>query len=122
MPDGTTVHAPPRGMVKEKRLINSFILANLCDVVLTGIALQIPGFIEKGIVAGEMLAQARIFELLILKTAVTAFIIGTYALAAHRKSRYSHSIEVALRIGTLVVWCAVAWNELNIAVALSAIL
>lgn len=122
MLDGTALYPQTQGMIKEKKLINSFVLANLCDALLTGIALQLPGFMEKGFVAGEMLAQSRVFELLIFKTAVTAFMIGIYALAAHRKSRFSHSIEVALRIGTVVVWCVVAWNELNIALALSALI
>ncbi|HZQ05135.1 MAG TPA: DUF5658 family protein [Anaerolineae bacterium] len=109
-------------LIQDKRLINSFILANLCDALLTGIALQLPGFMEKGVLAGQMLAQAQVIELLILKTSITAFMIGIYALAAQREGRWAYSIKTALRIGTLVVWGVVAWNELNIVLALSAMI
>lgn len=108
-----------RVMTREKRLINSFVLANLCDVVVTGVALTLPGFMEKGLLGEEMLAQAQGSELLILKIAITAFMIGIYALAAHRKDRWSHPIEAAIKISAVIVWVAVAWNEFNVVVALA---
>jgi hypothetical protein len=114
----THIYSQTQVMTKGKRLIHSFILANICDALLTGIALQLPGFMEKGFLAGEMMAQAKVIELLIFKTAITAFMIGIYALAAHRNGRWSSSIETALKIGTVVVWIVVAWNELNILLAL----
>lgn len=118
MRDLALTYSQIRVMTKEKRLINSFVLANLCDVVATCVALTLPGFVEKGVMGGGMLAQARPVELLILKTAITAFMIGIYALAVHRRHRLHYSIETALKIGTVLVWLIVAWNELNIALAL----
>lgn len=102
----------------KKRRIDSFLLANVCDGVLTAIALQLPGFSEKGFVAGEMLSQAMVVELVIFKIAITAFMIGIYALAVQDKGRWSFPVETALRIGTGIVWTIVAWNELNIVFAL----
>ncbi len=122
MVQATPAGLPAHELVKDKRLINSFILANICDTLLTGIALQLPGFMEKGFLAGRMLEQAQGLELLIFKTAITAFMIGIFALAAHHQGRWSHPIKTALRIGTMVVWCVVAWNELNIALALTSII
>lgn len=109
----------PGSTFKEKRLINSFLLANICDIVVTAVALSLPGFVEKGLVAGEMFEQARFIEPVIFKIAITAFMIGIYALAMHRRGRWSSPIATALRIGTIVVWVVVAWNELNVALALN---
>lgn len=107
-----------RGFDREKRQINSFVLANLCDALLTAIALNLPGFVEKGVLGQPMLADARVIPLLIFKTAVTALMIGLFALAARRDGQWSYAIKVALRIGTVIVWAVVAWNELNIVLAL----
>jgi hypothetical protein len=108
--------------MREKRLINSFALANLSDMVVTGVGLSLPGIREKGIQAEDMFAQGQVSEMLIIKVAVTAFMIGIYALAAHRNSRYHPAIEKALKIGTVLVWLAVAWNELTVGLTLSALL
>jgi hypothetical protein len=105
------------GITHGRRLINSFLLANICDALITGVALSLPGFMEKGLLAEGMLASSRVFELLILKTAVTAFMIGIYALTANRPGRWSPPIQTALRIGTMAVWAVVAWNELNVILA-----
>jgi len=118
----TTLYSQTRVLTKGKRLIHSFILANLCDALLTGLALSLPGFVEKGLLAADMLAQAKVIELLIFKTAMVAFMVGIYALTAHRSGRWSYSIEAALKIGTVIVWLVVAWNELNIILALSEML
>lgn len=104
--------------VRAKGKINSFVLANVCDALLTGIALSLPGFVEKGILGQAMLADARVIPLLIFKTAITAFMIGLYALVAHRNGEWSNAVKVALQIGTVIVWAVVAWNELNIVLAL----
>lgn len=114
--------AQPNSMFKEKRLINSFLLANICDIVITAIALSLPGFVEKGLVAGNMFEQARFLEPIIFKIAITAFMIGLYALAMHRRGRWSDPIATALKIGTVVVWSVVAWNELNVVLALDQLL
>ena len=106
------------GMTKEKRLINSFALANLCDAMVTGVALMLPGFMEKGLMGAQLLADEKAIELLIVKTAITAFMIGIYALAVHHRHRWHLSIETALKIGTVLVWLVVAWNEFNVVLAL----
>lgn len=122
MSEKTPIALQTRTQVKGKQLINSFLLANCCDALLTGLALQLPGFVERGLVAREMLAQARGLELLILKIAITAFMIGIYALAAERHTRWRFSVEAALRVGITLVWLAVAWNEINLVLALSEML
>jgi hypothetical protein len=107
-----------RWMDQAKRKINSFVLANVCDALLTGIALNLPGFVEKGILGQAMLADAKVIPLLIFKTAITAFMVGLYALVAHREGEWAGAVKVALQIGTVIVWVVVAWNELNIVLAL----
>jgi hypothetical protein len=108
-----------RTTLKAKGLINSFVLANLCDVLLTGIGVGGLKFMEIGPVAGIMLAQQQVIPLLIVKTAITAFMIGIFALSVSRNSRWAHPIRASLRIGNVILWLVVAWNELNIAVALT---
>lgn len=104
---------------KARKLINSFVLANVCDALITGVALNLPGFVEKGIVAQHMLANAQGIRVLIFKIAVTALLIGVYALFTERRGRWSFAIHNGLQIGTVIVWAVVAWNELNVALALS---
>jgi len=122
MTETLTISLETRERTKGMRLINSFVLANLCDAILTGIALNMPGFSEKGLLAADMLAHAQVIELVIFKISITAFIIGIYALTAQHKSRWSRPIELSLKIGIVLVWCVVAWNELNIILALRAML
>jgi len=113
----TPAQSSSYNIIHSKRLINSFVLANLCDVIATGVALSLPGFMEKGPLAAHMLADAQSIQLLILKTAITAFMIGIFALATHRSSRWASPITTALKIATVLVWAVVAWNELNILLA-----
>lgn len=108
--------------MKEKQLINSFVLANVSDVVSTAVGLSLPGVAEKGVSAQDMFAQGRFSEALIVKSAITAFMIGIYALAAHRQARLYPAIDKALKISTIILWLVVAWNELNIGLALTDIL
>jgi hypothetical protein len=108
------IQTQTRNTARHKRLINSFLLANLADAILTGIGLNLLGFREIGVVAGGMLAADAAVELLIFKIAITAFMIGIYALAVTRQGRWSSSIQSAVRIGNIAVWLVVAWNELNI--------
>lgn len=108
--------------MKEKQLINSFVLANISDVVVTGVGLSLPGVMEKGVRAQELFAHGAVSEMLIAKSAITAFMIGIYALAVHRQARLSNAIGTALKIGTIVVWAVVAWNELNVGLALTELL
>lgn len=117
MLEPTPAQSSSHHLVRSKRLINSFVLANLCDAVATGVALSLPGFIEKGPLAGHMLADAQTIPLLILKTAITAFMVGIFALSTHRANRWAGPITTALRIATVLVWAVVAWNEFNILLA-----
>ncbi len=107
------------GITEGKPLINSFLLANLCDALITAVALRMPGFMEKGVLGEGMLAGSQVFELLILKTAIVAFMIGIYALTANRRGRWTSPVQTALRIGTMAVWAVVAWNEMNVLLAIA---
>jgi hypothetical protein len=109
-------------MMKEMKLINSFVLANISDAVVTGVGLHLPGMTERGVRASEMFAQGQISEMLIFKTAITALMIGIYALAASRRVRWAYPIEAALKIGNVLLWVVVAWNELNVGLALNQLL
>jgi hypothetical protein len=122
MLDVTPAQLPSSKLLQSKQLINSFILANFCDALVTGVALTLPGFVEKGLLGQHLLAQSQTIPLLIFKTAITAFMIGIYALTMNRQARWARPVALALQICTVLVWCAVAWNELNIVVAMAALL
>lgn len=122
MLDATPAQLITSKLTQSKQLINSFVLANVCDALVTGVGLLMPGFVEKGLLASHLLAESQTIPLLILKVAVTAFMIGIYALTTPHQGRWSRPIATAFKLCTILVWCAVAWNELNIALALGATL
>ncbi len=98
----------------QKRLITSFFLANAVDATITSLLLTQQGWQELNRLAYESIAQDGIQEILILKLAVTAVMIGSYALAHCINSRLEYPLEKALQWGAMMVWGVQVWNAANV--------
>jgi hypothetical protein len=66
--------------MKEKPLMTSFFSANFLDLATTAYGVGL-GFQEVGIAGKHMVETGHIADAFIIRTAVTALYIGTYALA-----------------------------------------
>jgi hypothetical protein len=104
-----------------KRLITSFFLANLFDIVITTVFLSQDGWRELNSLAQNKIVMGEFYELIILKTALTAVLIGGYALASTLNSRLAYPLEQAVRIGSIVVWSVQIWNTINVIASVSLI-
>ncbi len=104
-----------------KRLITSFFLANFTDILITTIFLSQDGWRELNSLASSKIAQGEFYELIILKTAFTAVLIGSYALATNIKSRLAYPLERAVQFGSLVLWSVQVWNAINVIASVSRI-
>jgi len=95
---------------KEKQLMTSFMLANISDSTITAIALNShKGFHEAGIMGSNF--EHNLTTAIIIKTGITAMLIGAYALAkAHQVPRYEYVYEKTLQASHLFIWGIVLFN------------
>ena len=100
--------------MKEKRLMTSFFLANAIDTAVSPFLAFQEGWKELGPLADIKIEHGEFHEALILKTAFSAVLIGSYALAAKMDSRWKYPTEQALKIGNVFVWGVQVWNAANI--------
>jgi hypothetical protein len=100
--------------VDEKRLITAFFLGNAIDSTSTSILLTQKGWQELNQFVVNKIAMGEFHDVLILKLALTAVLIGTFALATCIESRWAAPIGKALRIGNLLVWGTQIWNGINL--------
>ncbi len=100
--------------MKDKQLIVSFFLANLVDAISTSLLLTQEGWQELNGLALQKIQMGELHELIIIKLALTAVLIGSYALARSLNSRLEYPLEQSLRLGGLVVWGVQIWNAFNI--------
>ncbi len=101
-------------MINAKRLITSFFIANAVDSLITFYFLNQEGWQELNLVAVGKISRGEFYEVLILKTAVTAILIGTYALAKTINSRLEYPLERSVQIGTMLIWIVQVWNAFNV--------
>lgn len=106
------------GSLNEKRLITAFFLGNAIDSTSTSILLTQEGWQELNQFVVNKIAMGEFHDVIILKLAVTAILIGTFALATCIDSRWAAPIGKALRIGNLVVWGIQIWNGFNLLASL----
>ena len=107
--------------INGKRLITSFFLANFIDIIITAVFLSQDGWRELNSLAVNKIASGEFYELIIIKTAFTAVLIGSYALATEVNSRLAYPLEQSVRIGALVVWSVQVWNAINVIASVSLI-
>lgn len=103
-------------MEKEKLLVTSFFLANSADTAITAAALNLTDLQEVGLYGQQAVTNNEFRQAVILKTAVTATLIGAYVLAKQKSPeseicrRLEFVLEKTLHGGNLIVWSTVAWN------------
>ena len=83
------------------------------DTSLTINALIQPEWQELNRYAVSRIEAGNFDQVLIAKMALTAVMIGSYALASKIGSRWKMPIEKAMQIGNMIIWGAVAWNLVN---------
>jgi len=101
-------------MEKENRIMTSFTLAHYSDTVISSVAMGInlPGFSEVGLLS--LIPEVNFGEAVIVKTAVTACLIGLYALTKKHNNRFAYSFEEALKISNVLTWGMTALNTLQV--------
>lgn len=107
---------------REKVLITSFFLAGLADIGSTAIALSLAGFREVGLNGARQVAAGSTVNALVFRMAVTAFMIGMYALCKHwGHGRLAYAFEKTLTATTPLAWGVALLNvfQIGLYVALS---
>lgn len=100
--------------MKEKPLMTSFLAANFLDIATTAYGVGL-GFREVGIYGKNMVESGHISDTFLLRTAVTAIYIGTYALAKKSESSFSFPLEKSMQIANVLSWGVMAFNAVQIA-------
>lgn len=97
--------------MKEKVLMTSFFIAGAVDMASTSYGLTLPGFTEQGIAGAQFVESGQFTHALLVRTAVTAWMIGTYALTKTHQSRWTFPVEKAMAINNVICW---GINVLNV--------
>ena len=110
--------------VRGKTLMTSFFVAEALDTVLTKVSLSHFGGTEISPFGGvELLNNFGMDHSLILKTAITAILIGSYTLSSihdpklkikSTEVKTKYVLEKALQSANIFAWGVVAWNTANI--------
>ena len=100
--------------MKEKTLVTWFALGNTVDIMLTMFVLVQGLGTEFNPLARQMMARGDTAQLLIVKVAFSAILIGAYALSTSLNSRLRFSTEKSLQIAVFLVWGVQVWNLLNL--------
>lgn len=106
-------------ILKEKALVNWFALGNVLDIAFTLLFLSRGWGTELNPVARQMMLNGEMANLLILKIAYAAVLIGAYALAKSADSRWIFPTERALQVGILILWGVQLWNLVNLVAAIA---
>lgn len=111
-------------LIKGRALMTSFAAAGAIDTTMTAIAINHFDAKEINPFGGaELMRNLDQAEVFILKTAVSAILIGLYALtsihepklkikSAEIKGKYV--MENALQSGNILAWGVVAWNSVSL--------
>lgn len=100
--------------MRGKELMTSFMVGNFVDVGLTNIGLNIAGFKEVGLVASNIVESGHLNSAVLLRSGVTAVLIGLYALNKDHGTRFAFSFEKALQYSNYIVWGINALNAAQI--------
>ncbi len=108
-------------MEKEKFLLTSFFTSNFVDIASTAYGLKL-GFYEKGILGSHFVEQGNFDDAVIMRTAVTAIMIGLYALANKNKDKlklnWSYTLDKSLKASNIISWGVAILNTTQIAAEL----
>jgi len=94
--------------------MTTFFAGGMADVLSTEIGLQV-GLNEAGIMGKSHIEAGRGHEAYMVRIAVTAVLIGLYALSKKHGGRWEFPLDKAIRIGNLITWGADVLNVVQIA-------
>jgi hypothetical protein len=104
--------------MKDRLLITSFFTANLADIAITTYGMTQKGFMERGVSANAFFETQNPVPMYIAKLAITAGLIGLYALSKKSKNvfgvKWEYVFEKALQFGNVAVWTMMLWNGINV--------
>lgn len=100
--------------MKEKDLMTSFFLANVADIATTSYGMSVVGLKEVGVVGSHLAESGHISDAFLVRTAVTAGMIGLYAITKQHGSRWAFSFETAMHIANIISWSAIVLNTVQI--------
>lgn len=98
--------------------MTAFFCGHAVDSVATSLLVTQPGWKEAWIAAPKI-NQGELAEVIMVKTAVAAVLVGAYALANQLESELEYPLEKTLQIGNLIVWGVQAWNAANVLATLA---
>lgn len=104
--------------MKEKVIMTSVLAAGFADVGTTAIGLN-SGFREVGILASQMVESGHTTEAYLTRIAVSAILIGIYAVSKEYPNKFTNSIDKGIRIGNIFAWGIAALNAAQIAAYLT---
>jgi len=94
--------------------MTSLLAASVADVVTTGVGLNV-GLTESGFAGSHFIESGNPDAAYVSRVAVTALLIGVYALSKEYPGRFSYSIDKAMNILNVVAWGIVVLNTAQIA-------
>lgn len=103
--------------MKEKFIMTTFFAGGMADIATTAIGLN-AGFKEIGFLGSYMSEMNNMTGAYIVRTAISAILIGLYALTKEKNSRFAISFDGAVRISNVISWGVVALNAVQVAHAL----
>lgn len=108
-PETSTAPLPDEKQ-SDKKLMKSFVVANLADSVSTIYGIKFLGFEEINSWAAEFFENGTEAHILATKLAIISVMVILYALSSESKSRFLFSVKHAIRIDTFIVWAIVVFN------------
>ena len=101
-------------MLNERKLINYFVLGQMADIFVTKIALdQLQGFREVGVLGSELIEQQET-RLLIIKIAITALMVGGFALSRNKNRMMEFVTRRSMEISTGILYLILTANASQI--------
>ncbi len=102
-------------MLKDKLLMTSFFVAALVDILTTGVGLNLGTFREIGWIGSQQVGAGTPMNAMVFRMAVTAFMVGMYALTKERGHKpLVYSFEKAVATTNLLSWSVVFFNAFQI--------
>lgn len=95
-------------------MMTTFLVGGLGDVATTAVGLS-NGFREVGPLGSQLMEADNHTGAYVARIAVTAVLLGLYALSKEHPNRFTYSVDRAMRISNVITWGIVALNAVQIA-------
>jgi len=97
----------PKHMIEGRSLINYFLAAQVADMVITKLALNLPGFQEINPLGAEQ-------QTVLLKWGITLALVLLYAVTQDRESKLTKPVEKAIKIDTVLMYVVLLGNAAQV--------